>query len=174
MIIKQLVEEDFVNYKDPAMFIAFPKCSFKCEKEFGVSCCQNSMLALAENINVSVVDILERYMANPITSAIVLGGLEPFDSAEDVIGFISYVRHYIPDPIVIYTGYTEDEVKKIKAFDENLYSILALYENVIVKFGRYIPDQELHFDEVLGVKLASDNQYAKYIGEPIEIRSLKK
>jgi hypothetical protein len=33
--------------------------------------------------------------------------------------------------------------------------------NIIVKFGRYRPNQEPHFDKVLGVELASDNQYAK-------------
>ena len=34
MIIKQLIDEDFVNYKVPSMFIAFPRCTFKCEKEW--------------------------------------------------------------------------------------------------------------------------------------------
>ena len=32
---------------------------------------------------------------------------------------------------------------------------------VIVKFGRFRPNQEKHYDEVLGVYLISDNQYAK-------------
>ena len=35
------------------------------------------------------------------------------------------------------------------------------FRNIIVKFGRFIPDQESHYDEVLGVNLASNNQYAK-------------
>ena len=34
------------------------------------------------------------------------------------------------------------------------------FENVIIKFGRYIPNDENKFDEILGVKLASKNQYA--------------
>ena len=38
---------------------------------------------------------------------------------------------------------------------------LATYGNVIVKFGRYVPNQKHIFDEVLGVELASDNQYAE-------------
>jgi len=33
--------------------------------------------------------------------------------------------------------------------------------NIIVKFGRYRPNQEKHYDKILGVFLASDNQYAK-------------
>ena len=32
---------------------------------------------------------------------------------------------------------------------------------IIVKFGRFRPNQEPHYDEVLGVNLISDNQYAK-------------
>ena len=63
-------------------------------------------------------------------------------------------RYYTPDDIVIYTGYTEEEIKdKVKW--------LSLYENIIIKFGRFVPNAEKHFDEVLGVELASPNQYAK-------------
>ena len=32
---------------------------------------------------------------------------------------------------------------------------------LVIKYGRYVPDQQPHFDEVLGVNLASDNQYAR-------------
>lgn len=39
--------------------------------------------------------------------------------------------------------------------------ILKKYKNIIVKFGRYIPNQKKHFDPVLGVELASDNQHAE-------------
>ena len=43
MIIKQLVDEDFVNYKKPSMFIGFPTCDWKCERECGhQGLCQNS------------------------------------------------------------------------------------------------------------------------------------
>ena len=48
--IRGLVDEDFVNYKKPAMFIAFPYCTFKCDKECGYSVCQNS--SLVENTNI--------------------------------------------------------------------------------------------------------------------------
>ena len=34
--------------------------------------------------------------------------------------------------------------------------------NLYVKYGRFIPDQQSVFDEVLGVNLASQNQYGKY------------
>ena len=35
--------------------------------------------------------------------------------------------------------------------------------NIIIKFGRFVPMQQPHFDPILGVNLASDNQYAKQI-----------
>jgi hypothetical protein len=38
-----------------------------------------------------------------------------------------------------------------------------MFDNIVIKFGRYRPGQQKHFDEVLGVELASDNQYAKRI-----------
>ena len=39
--------------------------------------------------------------------------------------------------------------------------LLSKLDNIIVKFGRFIPDSPHIFDTVLGVTLASNNQYAK-------------
>lgn len=39
MLIKNLIEEDFVNYKKPSMVVLFPNCSFKCDKECGRPVC---------------------------------------------------------------------------------------------------------------------------------------
>jgi hypothetical protein len=44
-----------------------------------------------------------------------------------------------------------------------MFEQLKSFSNIIIKFGRFIPNQEPHYDEVLGVKLASDNQYARRI-----------
>ena len=40
---------------------------------------------------------------------------------------------------------------------------LQQFENIIIKFGRFIPNQGKHFDEILGIWLSSDNQYAEEI-----------
>ena len=45
----------------------------------------------------------------------------------------------------------------------NKVTVLKRFPNIIIKFGRYIPNQQPHYDEVLGVNLASDNQYAERI-----------
>ena len=154
MIIKEIKDEDFINYKKPSMFIGFPTCSWKCEKECGVRCCQNGALASMKNFDISVRDISDRYLSNLITSAVVCGGLEPLDSFGDLQELILSIREPgCLDDIVIYTGYNPQEI-------DNKISILKKYKNIIIKFGRFIPNQNPHFDEVLGVNLASDNQYA--------------
>ena len=91
-----------------------------------------------------------------MTHAVVCGGLEPFDSYTDLKNFISLFRSKCDDDMVIYTGYTEEELK-------NQLAYLRCYRNIIIKFGRFIPNQEPHYDEILGVKLASKNQYARRI-----------
>lgn len=158
MELKGIIMEDFINYKKPSMFILFPFCSFKCEKECGEHCCQNSALAQAPNIDVGVRTIVNKYINNPITSAIVIGGLEPFDSEQDLLTLITYLRVSTQDDIVIYTGFTKEELKY-----REIYKSLLRFKNIIIKFGRYIPHQQPHYDSTLGVMLASDNQCAERI-----------
>jgi hypothetical protein len=156
MNIVQLIDEDFVNYKKASMVIGFPKCTFKCDKECGQKVCQNSELANSKTIDISIEKLVNRYIENEITNSVVLQGLEPFDSFDDLLDFIDVFRNHTNDDIVIYTGYNEDEIEeKIKYLQE--------YKNIIVKFGRFIPDKESKYDELLGINLASPNQYAKQI-----------
>ena len=171
MLIKGITDEDFINYKVPSMYIATAICSFKCDKEYGQPICQNSELVKQPDIDINPVDIICRYMQNDITKAIVFGGLEPFDTAYDMYRFIGDLRVLFKcdDDVVIYTGYTKEELSKMNLFipnmDHKFISILDAFrfDNVIIKFGRYIPNQQPHFDHVLGVYLASDNQYAERI-----------
>lgn len=153
MLIKGLVEEDFVNYKKPSMFILFPFCTFKCCRECGKDVCQNSDLYKQKNISVSYSTIVNKYKDNNITHAIVFGGMEPFDSWVDLQQLVHEFRKITDDDIVIYTGYKEEELN-------SQIHILKSYKNIIIKFGRFVPDEESHMDMVLGVKLASFNQYA--------------
>lgn len=156
MIVKDIIAEDFVNYKKPSMFIIMPYCSFKCDKECGENVCQNSSVASLPDIEVDIDELLMDYIRNPITDAVVFGGLEPFDSWEELIEFISVFRWVLDDDIVIYTGYNKDEI-------QDKIDLLKQYENIIIKFGRFIPNQNSHYDDVLGVELASNNQYAEVI-----------
>ena len=158
MIVKRIESEWFQDYRLPSMLVAFPHCSFKCEKENEGCCCQNSALATAPNIDVSIDAIVETYMNDHITSAIIMGGLEPFDSWEDLYSLIKAFRERTNDTIVIYTGYYPNEVREYA-------SKLRELNNIVVKWGRFVPYQNKHWDNILGVKLASDNQYAERISE---------
>ena len=158
MLIKGVVTEDFVNYKKPSMFISTATCTFKCDRECGRPVCQNGDLANAESMDVSVEWLSRSYMSNPITKAIVLGGLEPMDQFDDIVQLVHAIRvtNQCRDDIVIYTGYNKDEIR------EKLW-LLSAFPNIIVKYGRYCPGELDHYDEVLGVRLASPNQYAERI-----------
>lgn len=154
MLIKELIDEDFCNYKKPSMFIGTSSCNFKCDKECGKPVCQNSELAKAPTIEIDDEEIIQRYITNPITEAIVFGGLESFDTFEELYNFIKIFREKSDDDIVIYTGYYPNEIEdKIK----KLYN----FKNIIIKFGRFVPNSQKIYDAVLGVELASENQFAK-------------
>ena len=157
MHIKEIRDEDFTSYKKPSMVIGFPSCNWKCEKECGEHCCQNSALAQSPLIDIPIDTLIQRYINNPITKAIVIGGLEPMLQFDEVFDLIKYFRtNNCLDDFVIYTGYykneIEDKIEKLKEFP-----------NIVIKFGRYIPNHEKHYDEVLGIYLVSNNQYAERI-----------
>lgn len=160
MIIKTIKDEDFVNYKVPVMYIGTARCGGKCCVEAGIplSVCQND--AWRESATIDMLDskIIERYLKNPITKAICFAGLEPFEQFEELLFFISNCREvfHCNDDIVIYTGYNKTEIS-------SQVERLKPYGNIVIKFGRYVPDKESHYDEVLGVELASPNQYAERI-----------
>ena len=159
MKIKGLQDEDFVNYKKPSMFIGTSICDWKCcnEQCLDKSICQNSSLANSKTIDVSADEIYRRYINNPITKAVVIGGLEPMLQFSDVLELIKIFRdNSCNDDIVIYTGYYKEEIA-------DKIALLSKYKNIIIKFGRFIPNQEKHYDEVLGVYLASNNQHAEKI-----------
>lgn len=164
MILRGIIDEDIVNYHKTSMYLAFPNCSFKCEKECGKPICQNAALAKSLAIDIAPEVICERYVNNPITSAIVLAGLEPFDSRFEMLVLIDCLRrlYNCDDDIVIYTGYTEEEIMNDNEHHLTFANITE-YPNIIIKYGRFIPNQESHFDEILGVNLASPNQYAKKV-----------
>ena len=75
---------------------------------------------------------------------------------QELVSFINEFRKVSEDDIVIYTGYYKEELKKE-------IELLKKYKNIIIKFGRYIPNRKSRYDEVLGITLVSDNQYAEKI-----------
>lgn len=154
--MKGIIDYDCTNYKEPTLTIEFPHCDFKCDRLNGCQVCQNSPLAAEPDIEVSGEQIWKMYSENPLTKAFCFQGLEPFDSYMDLIELIAFIRKNknCNDPIIIYTGYNKDE-------DKVTQMSLSHYSNIIVKWGRFIMGQEPHYDPILGVNLASNNQYAE-------------
>ncbi len=175
MKLVNLIEEDFVNYREPGMFLGFPNCSGKCNSP-GCTVCQNEDLRHVPErdlIDISVEEIIERYKSNRVSKALICGGLEPFDSFGDLKDLctkwgetfdIIYPIH-LYNPIIIYTGYYPFEIiDKINA----LSSAMVEYSTIVfVKYGRFIPGHNPHWDPILGVDLASDNQYAESLSETV-------
>lgn len=162
MRVKTIVDEDFTNYKKPSMFIGTISCGGKCCIEVGIplSVCQNDGWRSCAPIEIGDYDLCKRYLDNDITKAVVLGGLEPFEQFVEMEEFIHALRivYGCLDDVVIYTGYYPHEIEKeLRA--------LSSYKNIIVKFGRFVPDDEARYDEILGVTLSSSNQYAERISK---------
>lgn len=160
MLIKDIIDEDFSNYKVPSMLICTSFCNGKCctELELPLSVCQNDGWRNIAPVPVQDDEIIKRYLNNKLTGAIVFGGLEPFEQFDELLGIVSKLRddYNCSDTIVIYTGFYHDEIyKKVEK--------LKNFKNIIIKFGRYMTGQESHFDDVLGVILANKEQYAEVI-----------
>ena len=154
--IKDIMDEDFQDYKIASMMIAFCTCDWKCAKDgnFPETICQNCSIAKQKTHTVKIEDIYNRYINNHITSAIILGGLEPMLQFEEVVALISYFRNKgCNDTFVIYTGYYEHEIS-------DKIDILSPYRNIILKLGRYKPNKDKYYNNLLGVYLANEEQYA--------------
>ena len=159
MIIKGYVIEDMTNYGyKPSMLIAMARCSFKCDVLNGCKVCQNSRLAYAPDIEMSNQQLINIYQSDRLQQALIFAGLEPLDQFSELLSFIKDFRAVSPDPIIIYTGYTKEELQLTGQLD-----MLRAYSGIIIKFGRYFMGYEPHIDPILGVKLASPNQYAERI-----------
>lgn len=172
IVVKDIIDEDFTNYKKPSMFIATTKCTFKCEKEDCNVHCHNSKIALQPSIHIDCNDLINRYINNPITQAVVIGGLEPFDTFDELLCFINEFRKVCSDDIVIYTGYTEEEILSLKHNNLNCFRNLLEFNKLnsngdlnanklIIKYGRFKASSDEIYDDILGITLASSNQYAK-------------
>lgn len=160
MKVKAIMDEDFSDYKKASMFIGTLYCGGKCCIEAGIpiSVCQNDSWREKPALDLPDDKIIERYLSNPLTEAIVFGGLEPFEQYPELLKFIKLLRekYKCNDDVVIYTGFYKDELDiEIKE--------LIMYPNIVFKFGRYVPNSTKRFDEVLGVELASQNQYGERI-----------
>lgn len=183
MRIRAIKPDDFTNYHDPegwsSLFVGMGACDWKCCIAAGIpiETCQNSELARAPIVEVDATDLLRRYALE--SGSVVVGGLEPFNDMGSLKELATAYRNFVDyidsektelDKFVVYTGYNPDEV--IDSVEE-IYNIVKTRLTFIVKFGRFVPGHKPHADKVLGVDLASDNQYARVITKEF-IRNVRK
>ena len=152
MRLKQIIDESFGDYKLCSMLLIADKCTWKCEG------CQNKHLSQLPSQIFPDEEILERFRNNPLTEAIVIGGLEPFEQLQELVIFIGEaIKSDFKVPIIIYTGF---EIDDFDLYWSGFEPAAKIYKGpVIVKFGKYIADKPSYFNEDLGVSLISDNQY---------------
>lgn len=156
-----VIDCDCINNKDITYTILSGyKCTFKCNKEANDTVCHNASLSNNEPIIIEIDKLINRYINQDIAHCITFQGLEPLDSLKELLWFIYKFRKVSDDKIFIWTGYTKKECKDLIALIK-----MMNWGNIVFKFGRYIPGHKPHYDEVLGVNLASDNQW----GEEIEL-----
>lgn len=172
MKLKAIKPNDYTNYHDPegwsSLFVGMGVCDWKCciAANIPIETCQNSELAKAPVVEMDAETLIRTYIGE--SGSVVVGGLEPFNdmaSLKELAKAYSETVSYLGentqfDKFVVYTGYKPDEIITLV---EQIYDIVKTKLTFIVKFGRFVPNQTPHFDDVLGVDLASDNQYAKEI-----------
>ena len=158
MLIKGIKDEVFQDYKKVSMLIATSKCDWKCLRELNLplDICQNSELAKSCSCEINLKDIIKRYDENFLSQAIIFAGLEPILQIDEILYFIEEFRILHDDDIIIYTGYYPNEIKEE-------INKLKKYKNIIIKFGRFIPNKNSKYDKILGIELISDNQFAEKI-----------
>lgn len=150
------ITEVFQDYRKPSLFLCVCGCDWKCCTEAGipVTTCQNHKIQSQRPVEVPFKDILDLFNKG-FMKAIIVGGLEPFLQKDELLALIRYLRYNgVSADIVIYTGYYPEEI------EEQVLNDIISNHNIIIKYGRFKPDFDSRYDDVLGVTLASSNQYA--------------
>lgn len=153
LIIKDIIDEVYSDFNKIGMLVVVPKCKTRCWEKCGLSpdICQNYHLNFTEKFNINNEDIINRYLENPLTKCIIFGGLDGFDSIDEILIFLEEFRKISKDDVVIYTGKELEDI-------EHRFNDLAFYKNIYVKYGHYNPNLNSIKDELTGVTLASENQ----------------
>jgi len=155
MKLKNIIREDYLNYKKCSLYLAFSQCKLYCED------CFNFGLRDQENIIISAKTIIDWHSSNLFEEAIICSGLNPFDSFEDLEELVRecYKENYSCD-LIIFTGYEKKDI------EDKIYTLTKIKhsdQKIIIKYGRYDKYQvESIYDDNLGIYLPL-NQYSEVI-----------
>ena len=86
----------FNDYEKPGLYLATPVCNFKCVKEARlkginfVECHNHSLSKQDFYFEISTREIYDEFIKdNPFVECVILSGLDPMDSWENTIEFIT-------------------------------------------------------------------------------------
>ena len=171
--IKDIIDEDFVNYKKPSMFIATSTCTFKCEKEDCNVHCQNSKIVKQKTIKENSFLCIEdaRIKKYKIVKSIELNKNDlVFTLSDDVkeisgVGESKYITVFVCDVIKLKTIeqkklllflYIKGYLQEIKTSVNNFKEFVLGYENSDsmndFEFVRYINKQFDILEEITPFK----------------------
>lgn len=155
-----IIKETVNDYKKTALLIGVKTCDYKCciEQNIDNSICHNYNLDNEEEVDLSTQSLISRVLKNKLINAVIFGGKEPMLDKyfNDMLDVIECLRDKSEIDIVIYTGYYKHEIsEKIEK--------LKKFNNIIVKFGRFKLNGKKRFDNVLGIELNNEEQYAEKI-----------
>lgn len=108
-------------------------------------------------------DVINEVLNGNRMSAFVFAGDEPYEQIDSIISFVKDLReyHHSDTDVVIYTDHYPIESCVVEGTDK-----LSEYKNIYIKWGRQLDEDEECtdvFDEVLGVRLPSDNQFGEKV-----------
>ena len=104
-------------------------------------------------------DIIQEVRMNPFNDGIILGGLEWTEEPEDMLSLIYWAKT-LRMQVMLYTGLSEEQLFAKVPRDALL--------NCYVKFGKYDNTKLSDTYTSFGIKLASTNQYIKYISQIVK------
>ena len=131
--LKGLVDEDVVNYRKTSMFIIFPSCDFKCEKECGRAVCQNSSLAKAPILSYDDKEIIEENSKSLIEAIVNMknGSVITIELEDGCVEYITRTKWFDTNLIIVggigriktttFTFYDDEEInaeKLVKDIEE--------------------------------------------------------
>jgi len=103
-----------VNGPGERYMIHLQGCNLGC-----VGCFNPESWSFKENKLVDIYELAERIKVCDPEGLTISGG-EPFLQSKSLLEFIKYVNKYLPKGILIYSGYYEEELKKIPEYEEIL------------------------------------------------------
>lgn len=117
--------------------------------------CFNQHVKEEPNRFATAQQIISMVQDNPLNEGIILAGLEWSEQPADLVELVKVARCENLQ-VIVYTSCTEEEFFQIVPELQGM--------SIYVKFGAYVEElkHDAHFS--YGVKLATTNQYIKYLG----------